>query len=757
MLHYILQVVAFQLVFMLFYDGFLRKETFFNLNRAYLIITAHLSVFIPFVKLEQIKSIVPDDFVIQLPQVIIGDVSQSKSLSSDIIELAGIPVEEPMVPIWNVILISGIIVATLFFVFKIFKLIKLVYKNPRQWSSDILIIKLLNSSSAFSFFHYVFLGDKLSSENRKSILQHEMVHVKQKHSIDLMLFELLRIVFWFNPLVYIYQNRISELHEFIADSKVVKYQDKTEFYNQLLLQVFDTKQVSFVNPFFKQSLIKKRILMLSKSKSKQIHILKYVLLLPIISIMLIYTASYAQDPSSIKKDVPSEVINNETNENILRQKYLNELIEKENSGASFAELSRFLRNDDQKYILSRDEYLRLEVFLQYMMNSKRDRVLKNGDTISTKILPKNKQLFKDYRSYEDYLVWKQTDEAKETWENNIKDGILRLIVEDAANMTEEEKQKMRHKLDMVERDAYFKGLLVVSMDGSTKMVMHSPKSNVVSESQKTAEVDTEVEVPFAIIEQAPIYEGCQDLSTNEARKQCFIESISKHVADNFNTDIAKVLGLQGKQRISVLFKIDKKGNVTQVKARAPHPDLEEEAIRVIELLPQFKPGTQKGKRVVVPYSLPILFQVEQDSEPETSVKATNKTISETVQDKNSELTEVPFAVVDKAPVFFTCKDLVSEQERRSCTDKEVAILVNKNFNLDLPKKLGLTGSQQIFAAFKIYKDGSVKDIKVRAPHPKLEEETKRVLNLLPKFIPGEQNGKPTIVAYSLPIRFKIAD
>jgi beta-lactamase regulating signal transducer with metallopeptidase domain len=78
----------------------------------------------------------------------------------------------------------------------------------------------------------------------------------------------MRIVAWFNPLVYVYQNRISEVHEYIADAEVAKTHKK-EQYQLLLTQVFKTQYISFINPFFKSSLIKKRIVMLQKSKSKK--------------------------------------------------------------------------------------------------------------------------------------------------------------------------------------------------------------------------------------------------------------------------------------------------------------------------------------------------------------------------------------------------------------------------------------------------------------------------------------------------------
>ena len=124
------------------------------------------------------------------------------------------------------------------------------------------------------------------------------------------------------------------------------------------------------------------------------------------------------------------------------------------------------------------------------------------------------------------------------------------------------------------------------------------------------EVEEDVEVPFAVIENVPEYPGCERGSNSQKRK-CMSEKIAKFVQRKFNTDLAGDLGLSGRQRISVIFKIDKNGKVTGVRSRAPHPRLEKEAERVIKMLPRMKPGRQRGKAVIVPYSLPITFQVQE--------------------------------------------------------------------------------------------------------------------------------------------------
>ncbi|MDT0689299.1 energy transducer TonB [Salegentibacter sp. F188] len=129
----------------------------------------------------------------------------------------------------------------------------------------------------------------------------------------------------------------------------------------------------------------------------------------------------------------------------------------------------------------------------------------------------------------------------------------------------------------------------------------------VVEAEPEEEVD---DVPFAVIEDVPIFPGCENLSNNNERKQCMSEKISQHVNRNFNKDLGGELGLSGVNRVIVQFKIDKSGKITEVRSRAPHPRLEQEAARVINKLPSMQPGKQRGKAVGVMYSLPIVFQVQ---------------------------------------------------------------------------------------------------------------------------------------------------
>jgi hypothetical protein len=129
------------------------------------------------------------------------------------------------------------------------------------------------------------------------------------------------------------------------------------------------------------------------------------------------------------------------------------------------------------------------------------------------------------------------------------------------------------------------------------------------------------EVAFGIIENVPVYDGCDESMSNDEKRRCMSDKLTELVTNNFNSSLANQLGISaGIQKIHVIFKINEEGIVTDIQARASHPGLEKEAIRIIRLIPKMRPGLQDGKPVPVPYSLPITFNVQGESE-----SITNKT------------------------------------------------------------------------------------------------------------------------------------
>ncbi|MDG1761872.1 MAG: energy transducer TonB [Flavobacteriaceae bacterium] len=118
----------------------------------------------------------------------------------------------------------------------------------------------------------------------------------------------------------------------------------------------------------------------------------------------------------------------------------------------------------------------------------------------------------------------------------------------------------------------------------------------------------DVDVPFAVIEDVPIFPGCEKVSKSE-RRNCFQEQMNKHIRKNFRyPEIAQEMGIQG--RVYVNFIISKDGSISNIRMRGPDKNLEKEAQRIISKLPNMTPGKQRGRAVRVPFSIPITFRLQ---------------------------------------------------------------------------------------------------------------------------------------------------
>jgi len=279
MINYIIQVVLFQVLFLAIYDFFLSKETFFTKNRWYLLSTPIVSFLLPLVQIPSFQKAIPQAYIYYMPEIILSPerIIQEASWYQSVNYLA-------------ILFGIGVLLFSIFFFSKILQLIHLtrVYRGIKKEGYTLVLIP--KQSKAFSFFNYIFLGEEIPDAQKEQIIAHELVHSKQKHSLDLLFFELLKIVMWFNPMVYSYQKRITLVHEYISDAVATKSEPKDEYINQLLSNFFQVENIAFINQFYKQSLIKKRIIMMKKKQSKKMNQLKYLVLIPVLLSMLFYTS-----------------------------------------------------------------------------------------------------------------------------------------------------------------------------------------------------------------------------------------------------------------------------------------------------------------------------------------------------------------------------------------------------------------------------------------------------------------------------------
>lgn len=134
----------------------------------------------------------------------------------------------------------------------------------------------------------------------------------------------------------------------------------------------------------------------------------------------------------------------------------------------------------------------------------------------------------------------------------------------------------------------------------------SPKVNQVHVIDEDPEIDT---FPVSLVSELPVFPGCEKLAGKEAQFECFSKKVARIINRKFNTDVASDNGIIGRQKITVTFVINTEGEIVKVKARAPHPELEKEAVKAVKMLPKMKPAKQGFKTVNVSYALPIVFEV----------------------------------------------------------------------------------------------------------------------------------------------------
>ena len=127
---------------------------------------------------------------------------------------------------------------------------------------------------------------------------------------------------------------------------------------------------------------------------------------------------------------------------------------------------------------------------------------------------------------------------------------------------------------------------------------------------KIEKVPEDIPIPWINLEKVPVYPGCESAKTNDQRTKCMSNKLAKLIQNKFDLNLFSELGLSGIQKIDVQFKIDKTGNIIDIIARAPHIQLEKEALRVVNMLPKLTPGKQRGMPVGVSYTLPITLHVQ---------------------------------------------------------------------------------------------------------------------------------------------------
>ncbi|MBT8254336.1 MAG: hypothetical protein HKO90_07295 [Flavobacteriaceae bacterium] len=271
----LLKFSAILTLFYICYKVFLQKETFFKSNRQFLNIGLLLSVILPWIVIPvYVTKAMPVDlsFMATEPSVI----SQSNEAST-----------WSMTQIYSSLYIIGVIVFTTRFIIQMISLGLLILRSKRIKQGAFIHVEINDDVSPFSFFNYiVFNPNQFSKEDLDQIIAHETVHARQWHSIDLLISQLVSILNWFNPIAWLYKSAIEQNLEFIADERAQSLSNCFQAYQRLLLKTTLPQYKMVMANNFYNSLIKKRIVMLHKSKSNNLNRLKMILMVPVLTLFL---------------------------------------------------------------------------------------------------------------------------------------------------------------------------------------------------------------------------------------------------------------------------------------------------------------------------------------------------------------------------------------------------------------------------------------------------------------------------------------
>ncbi|MDD3322027.1 MAG: M56 family metallopeptidase [Paludibacter sp.] len=630
LLVYFLKVNIAIALFYLFYRLFFSNDTFWRTRRIYLLFSILVSFVYPFLSIENWLQSQEPIQVFVANYTMLQDFTITATPEESSISMATI--------LWGIYAFIG----SCFLVRMIIQLIsigRIRMKGERINYHGLSIISLEKGVTPFSFFGDIYLNPALHSDIEiKQILAHELTHVKQLHSMDVMIAEILTVILWINPAVWLLKREIRQNLEYLADNKVIESGFDTKNYQYHLLQLsYQIPDYKLTNKF-NISPLKKRITMMNQQKTSKIGILKYLLIAPL-ALALVVSSNAETIIKSAKEKVLNEVSNQEkkTQQSTVKSTAIDELTVVgygnndapppplpvnnqmapppplpvddvtftvvENMPAfpgGQSALMKFLSENIKYPVEAQQKAIQGRTICQFI-------VTKNGSIDSVKVIRSV------HTSLDAEAV--RVIKAMPDWTPGTQRG---------------EKVNVRYTLPINFR-----------LEGKTKSVTSTENNNQV----------------FQVVETMPVFPGGEN-------------EMMKFLSENLRYPVeAQNKGIQG--RVFCQFVIDTDGSISDVKVvRSIDENLDAEAVRVINTMPKWTPGEQRGEKVRVKYTLPINFRL-------------NKSTDDKKGNHESFMKSVVFIVNGvQQPTGFDIKSIATEtiekvDVMKAETDEQRAELVNK--------------------------------------------------------------------------------
>ena len=709
--------------FALVYLLVLRNERYFRLNRFYLLTGIVASLLFPFYTFH---------YAVVLPSLPFNTASVGELSAGTVV-----PSETLALPVYFWIYLTGLTIFLFRLLFQTWKIIRKLQKSGYEQTGAVKLVRTSEYLSSFSFFSFVFVNPSTASIEMEEIMNHEQEHIQQRHWFDLLLVELLCIAQWFNPFAWIYAHLVRQNHEYLADESALQRTTDPAIYQATLLnQLLGDRVFSLANSF-SYSLNKKRFKMMKKKIDSPFRKLRILLVLPLVA-MLFYafaTPDYQYKDDNYGKASDGKVIN-----------VKGQVIKSD--GTPLYGTSVILRGSTIGTITNPEGKFELKnvpsdgelVFSFVGFKSVVERISGNPMKITMQTamigieeIRVTDQPKKNMPEESPEKITKGISENNTTLPPSSLSGLLREL--DGANppliflngFRSGKKEMARVNQDSIASINVLKGKeaqAMVGEQGKNGIILIVTKAQAGKEiaqslaySDKKAD-QQKVDNVFVVVEEMPEFPG------GEQALREFIRLTVKYPRDAVKDNI------QG--NVYVTFTVNSDGTVGNAKiARGVHPLLDNEAIRVVNQLPLWKPGKQRGVAVNVAYTIPVQF-VLSDS------KKVDFQEEKTLPQKEKEV----FVVVEEMPEF--PGGVLSLRK----------FLANVIIYPAEAKKDKVQG--KVFVSFVINGAGKVEQAQItQGIHPALDAEALRVVNLMPLWKPGKQRGQAVSVSYTIPIQFAL--
>ena len=560
---YFAKVSLYWTLFYACYWLLLRRYTFFQWNRYYLIGTLVVATFLPFLSYPES---VPEMPVVYQATANITTIQYRPQPVSDTFS-------------WNelvtIIYFVGAFLSLLIFVKQLRQLISFARTGEvLDLEGCKLILIDSDEVGSFSFLNTIVVNKTDYAHNLDTILRHEMAHIQQLHSLDILLLEMLRIAFWFNPLLILYKRSLQEVHEFLADETAI---NRELYANFLLSYALRLPVAGLTNQFFKSSQIKSRIRMIYKSRSHKWFKSAYLIAIIFMATVALVVTSCEKAREQNRQSENNSLKSKPDRMMELRGKVMNtDQIGLPGASIIVVGVQRGTTTDkDGEFMINAHANSKLQIAFTGYQTLTVD--VNNRDRIEVSLALTSNSILKSY----------EHPEVVELSERDHEEAHMPNPLLDSPNEAFQEFKPNKNDGPIIVPEVKIIPLPLI--DGGA-VVESEPPAN------SKNEVIRKSEQVFSIVEEQPQFPGGTI-------------AMSGYLSNNIRYPVAAAnAGVEG--RVFLSFVVSKTGNISDITIlKGLGFGCDAEAVRIVSSFPKWKPGKQNGIPVNVKYNLPIHFRI----------------------------------------------------------------------------------------------------------------------------------------------------